>query len=261
MFWRKSLPPDPRHRPDNWGELWKQRLEGSGLWVRNWLEHQTRDAFWKHGSVCEEFARIAVPVYAIGGWADGYPGGLPPDGGPLRPAQGTGRAVGTRLSAHRCARAGDRLSAGVAALVGPLAQGRDTGIMDEPMLRLFMQDPAPPRTSYASRDGRWVAEPAWPSPNVMRTAFHLTAAGRLERDGVGADDALTLRSPLTVGMGAGKWCAYGVPGDLPTDQRAEDGGSLVFGPPRSQRPWRSQATRCSNSASRPTARSRRWRCA
>jgi putative CocE/NonD family hydrolase len=229
MFWRNSLPPDPRHRPDTWRELWTQRLEGSGLWVRNWLEHQTRDAFWKHGSVCEDFERITVPVYAIGGWADGYC-----------------RAVFRLMEGLSGPRKG---------LVGPWAhayphiatpgpaigflqetlrwwdhwlKGRDTGIMDEPMLRLFMQDPAPPRTSYASRDGRWVAEPVWPSSNITRTAFALTRAGGLERDRVGAEAALTLRSPLTVGMGAGKWCAYGVPGDLPTDQRAEDGGSLVF---------------------------------
>lgn len=35
-------------------------------------------------------------------------------------------------------------------------------------------------------------------------------------------------SPQTVGLAAGAWCAYGNPGDLPADQRAEDARSLTF---------------------------------
>ena len=37
-----------------------------------WLTHQRRDAFWKHGSICEDYADIECPVYAVGGWTDGY---------------------------------------------------------------------------------------------------------------------------------------------------------------------------------------------
>lgn len=40
-----------------------------------------------------------------------------------------------------------------------------------------------------------------------------------------------VRSPLTVGQFAGKWCSYNAPPDLPYDQREEDGGSLVFDTP------------------------------
>eukprot|EP00164_Ancoracysta_twista_P035547 GFYU01078456.1.p1 GENE.GFYU01078456.1~~GFYU01078456.1.p1 ORF type:complete len:120 (-),score=7.58 GFYU01078456.1:387-710(-) len=34
--------------------------------------HQRRDSFWQHGSVCEDFEKITAAVYAIGGFADGY---------------------------------------------------------------------------------------------------------------------------------------------------------------------------------------------
>ena len=37
-------------------------------------------------------------------------------------------------------------------------KGIDTGIMDEPMLRAWMQESVPPATTYAERPGRWVAE-------------------------------------------------------------------------------------------------------
>jgi hypothetical protein len=39
---------------------------------------------------------------------------------------------------------------------------------------------------------------------------------------------LTIRSPLSVGLFAGKWCSYAATPDLPHDQREEDGGALVF---------------------------------
>lgn len=42
---------------------------------------------------------------------------------------------------------------------------------------------------------------------------------------------VSLQSPLSVGLFAGKWCAYASPPDLPHDQREEDGGSLVFDTP------------------------------
>ena len=40
--------------------------------------------------------------------------------------------------------------------------------------------------------------------------------------------ALAHRSPLSIGALAGHWCAYGFAPDLPADQRAEDGKSLLF---------------------------------
>src|SRR3546814_12756232 len=40
--------------------------------LENWLAHQRRDAFWRHGSICEDFAAVAVPALVLAGWADGY---------------------------------------------------------------------------------------------------------------------------------------------------------------------------------------------
>ena len=39
---------------------------------------------------------------------------------------------------------------------------------------------------------------------------------------------MSIESPLSVGLFAGKWCSYAAAPDLPHDQREEDGGSLVF---------------------------------
>ncbi|TVS02615.1 MAG: CocE/NonD family hydrolase [Rhodobacteraceae bacterium] len=230
MFGINTLPPDPVHVGKRWREMWHQRLDESGLWLENWLAHQTRDAFWKHGSVCENWADIEVPVYAVSGWADGYCRAVFRLVENLRsPAKGI---IGPW--AHRYPHLG---SPGPA--IDWLSEetrwwdhwlkGRDTGIMDEPPLRLFLQDYAAPRSHYASRDGYWITEPAWPSPNVVRTSFGLGSDGSLGRDGPRRpSEALSLSSPLWVGVQGGKWCSYAHPGDQPSDQRRDDAGSLVF---------------------------------
>lgn len=227
MFGINTLPPDPKHVGARWREMWHKRLDESGLWLETWLGHQTRDDFWKHGSVCENWDDIQVPVYAVSGWADGYCNAVfrlvenlrsPAKGivGPWShkyPHQGKpGPAIDwlteeTRWWDH-------------------WMKGRDTGIMDEPSLRLFLQEHAEPRSHYATREGHWIGEPAWPSPNVARRPFALGADGSLGGDGGG--DAVSVCSPLWVGFNGGKWCSYAHPGDQPVDQRRDDAGSLVF---------------------------------
>ena len=223
-----ARPPDPRHVGEGWREMWRERLERTPRYIDDWLRHQRRDAFWKHGSVCENYAAITCAVYAVGGWADGYTNAVP------------------RLMAHlRCPRKG---------LIGPWAhqypetaipgpaigfqqeslrwwdywlKGIDTGIMDEPMLRVWLQDSAPPSTLHGERPGRWVAESSWPSPGIGPHRYHLHDGHRL--DFAPAEEAtLRFRGSHWCGLDAGVFYSLGIPGDEPPDQRAEDGLSLTF---------------------------------
>mgnify|MGYP006404254683 FL=1 len=229
MFGINTLPPDPAHVGERWREMWHRRLDESGLWLETWLKHQTRDAFWKHGSVCENWDDIQIPVYAVSGWADGYCRAVLRLVENLRgPAKGI---VGPW--SHRYPHLGapgpaiDWLSEETRWWDHWL-KGQDTGIMDEPPLRLFLQDHAEPRSHYAEREGHWIAEPAWPSPNVTATRFGLGAGGTLVRDAQGTGGELSVSSPLWVGSQGGKWCSYAHPGDQPSDQRRDDSGSLTF---------------------------------
>src|SRR3954465_7547681 len=84
-----AQPPDPATVGDGWRDTWFERMERPPPFVEPWLAHQRRDDYWRHGSVCEDYARIQAPVYAIGGWADGYTNAIPrllP--GPAGPPQG-----------------------------------------------------------------------------------------------------------------------------------------------------------------------------
>jgi uncharacterized protein len=227
IFAIASLPPDPALVGEEWRAIWRRRLENTPEWVPTWLAHQRRDGYWRHGSVCENYGSIACPVYAIGGWADAYSNTVPRLLEHLRvPAKGL---VGPW--AH-----GWPLMATPGPSIGFLQEvlrwwdhwlkGVDTGIMDEPAYRVWLQDPTPRRAGREEQPGRWVAEAGWPSARISARRLHLNP-GRLEA--VPAPEAaLSHRSPLYAGSAAGAWCPYGTGSDLDTDQREDDGRSLTF---------------------------------
>jgi hypothetical protein len=179
MFAYSSRPPDPALLGERWRELWLHRLENTVLLAEEWLRHQRRDRQWQHGSVCEDFDAIQCPVYAVGGWADGYSNAIPRLlAGLTVPRKGL---IGPW--AHRYPHF---------AMPGPQIgflqeslrwwdhwlKGIDTGIMAEPMYRVWMQESVPPQAHYDERPGRWVAEPSWPSPRVTTMDYAL-GPGRL----------------------------------------------------------------------------------
>lgn len=68
-----GLPPDPEMVGDRkWRSMWKSRIDGMQCPVALWMAHQRRDAFWRHGSVIENYGAIEIPVLNASGWVDGY---------------------------------------------------------------------------------------------------------------------------------------------------------------------------------------------
>ncbi|MFP4196107.1 MAG: CocE/NonD family hydrolase [Methanomassiliicoccales archaeon] len=230
MFSYNSLPPDPEVVGDRWMDMWMERLEGSGLWLSDWLKHQRRDDYWRHASVSENYGAIECPVFAVSGWADGYSNtvfrlmenldvprkGLIGAWGHKYPHMGgPGPAIDFL---GECVRWWDRWLKGV-----------QNGVEKDPLLRVWMQDTISPTSDR--RPGRWVAETEWPSPRVERSGYQLRP-GVIDFDSTEFPSwDMSIRSPLSVGLFAGKWCSYSEDTDLPSDQREEDGGALVFDSP------------------------------
>ncbi|MFP4468545.1 MAG: CocE/NonD family hydrolase [Bacteroidales bacterium] len=231
MFANNSAPPDPEIVGDKWRSMWLDRLEGSGLWLKKWLEHQRRDDYWKHASVCEDYEAIQCPVMAVSGWADGYSNTVFRLLENLKvPRVGIVGAFG-----HKYPHMGgpgptfDFLDKSVR-WWDQWLKGIDNGVKDEPMLTTYILDSVSPLTS--KRPGRWVDEKYWPGKKIQEEAIALDTFRIGHQDKPPTEQkVVSINSPLSVGLFAGKWCSYSESTDLPSDQREEDGGALVFETP------------------------------
>lgn len=232
----ESRPPDPRVWGDGWRDQWLQRLNGMDTFIDRWLAHQTRDDYWRHGSVCEDYSSIDAAVLAVGGWFDPY------------------RDTVLRLCENLSA-----LGKNVRGLIGPWEHqypDRDLGpaphvdflaetlhwwdhwlkdydnrVMDQPLLRSWVSDHMPPAPTYNEIPGRWVAEHVWPSPRIdtMRIDLSRTAIHPLACVSTGKDrQEVRVASPQNTGVGAGRYFPFGSDADLPIDQRADDAKGVTF---------------------------------
>ena len=224
MWSCSSRAPDPDLRP-NWRELWLKRLENEPFLPSVWLRHQARDAYWQHGSVCEEFSAIRAATLAVGGWGDAYRNTVP-------------WLV-------------EALDAPVKGIVGPWVhkyphfavpeprigflqealrwwdhwlKNKDTGVEDDPDYRAYVMDGVRPARWYNERPGRWIAEAGGATSHLP------TITMPLSNDGLGGDGRLDarIRSPHTCGLEGGEYCAIWLGPDMPGDQRGDDALSACF---------------------------------
>jgi putative CocE/NonD family hydrolase len=222
-----DLPPDPVLHGAAWRDLWLQRIAANRPWGLTWMQHQRRDDYWRQGSVCEDFAAIRVPVYAVSGWADNYSEAVPRLLAGLGPDRCRGLIGPWAHSFPQDVTVGPAIGwlQEVVRWCDHWMKGAETGIMQEPALRVWMQDSVPPRTCYAERPGRWVGEDRWPSPRIQDRRLHPVGGALRDRAQPGT---ARVCSPLWVGNAAGEIGRYGADADWPTDQREDDGGSLVW---------------------------------
>ncbi len=71
MFAYSARPQDPEVVGESWKDNWLERLNTTP-YVHEWMRHQARDAYWKHGSICEDYSKVDIPVFTVSGWQDGY---------------------------------------------------------------------------------------------------------------------------------------------------------------------------------------------
>lgn len=229
MLLAASMPPDPQMVGEAWRGMWQERLEATRSLSEIWLTHQRRDGYWKQGSVCEDHAAIECAVMAVCGWEDSYSNFVPRL---LENLPGPKLGInGPWSHAYPCRGA-------PGPLIGYLQEalrwwkywlcGEETGIMDEPLYRVWITGEERPRPFYLpDHAGSWAAEDEWPSPRIKRRVLHLNQAGLGAAPVPGA--ARSVRSPATAGRDCGRWGGYGgsCP-DMPIDQRREDGLALCY---------------------------------
>ncbi len=155
---------------------------------REWLEHPTRDEYWRRLRLTDQYDRVTAPAFQQGGWYDAYPGSA------LRIHEGM-----TAGAATSRARAQNRTLIGPwshevpeSQTVGDLTfgpdawvdvreeerrwfdwqlRGLDDGISEDPPLRWF-----------TTGVNRWRTGAEWPPAGTEVVNWHLHSHGRANRD-------------------------------------------------------------------------------
>jgi putative CocE/NonD family hydrolase len=219
-----ARPPDPQTVGERWREMWQQRLDATPAFIDTWMAHPQRDDYWRHGSVCENYAAIRAPVLIVGGWADGYTNAV------LRLLDGLtapARAIIGPWS-HHWPHAG-----APGPTIGFLAEAvrwwdhwlkdRDRGVLAEPRLRFWQQEHTAPRPKRWP--GTWIGTNL-ASGDLDVRYFYIGEAGALA-DSPAPDARLTIPTDPAHGAAAGMWCPFG-PNDLAPDQHEDDARCLCF---------------------------------
>lgn len=231
MFLWNARPPHPETLGPRWKEVWLDRLnKSSEPWIHKWLSHQTRDSYWQHGSINEDYTSITCPVFLIGGFSDVYTDSV------------------FRMVEH--------LKCPVRALIGPWShawpidsspgpridhlkeclrwwdchlKGLSTGVMDEPVLRLFLRNGISNAHKEDVWPGKWIAEDCWPSSNVQLQELTLhhdrsLAPASENRETTISNEPITkvsVKSSFLSGSWGGLPLVFSLE-ELPVDQRLED---------------------------------------
>jgi putative CocE/NonD family hydrolase len=228
MLAYSSRAPDPALVGEKWRDMWLDRLDNEPFLPAVWLNHQTRDAYWQRGSVCEDFSAIKAATLAVGGWGDAYKNAVP------------------RLMAG--------ITAPVKGIIGPWVhkyphfavpeprigflqealrwwdrwlKDIDTGVENDPAYRGYLMDSVRPKSWYTERPGRWITEQEWPSKTIVSEVLHLQADKSLASEAPGSFSHL-VASPQDCGMMGGEYCAIWLGPEMPGDQRRDDALSVCY---------------------------------
>jgi predicted acyl esterase len=226
MWSYSSRAPDPALRED-WREMWLDRLENEPFLPSTWLRHQTRDDYWKHGSVCEDFSAIKAKVLVLGGWGDAYKNTA---SNIVENIEGAKGIMGPWVHKYpHFAIPEPRIGFLQEALRwwDKWLKGVETGVEDDPDLRLYQMDGVRPQTWYTERAGRWVSQTPERDAKVDRPF----AEYFLNHDGLGEQRGLldvTVSSPQDCGADSGEYCAIWLGPEMPGDQRRDDALSATW---------------------------------
>jgi putative CocE/NonD family hydrolase len=228
MIAMNALPPQPELAGARWADLWKQRLENNQPYLLEWLKHPVDSPYWRNGSLRPHYDRLQIPTFLIAGWHDGY--------------------VHAMLRTYVNLKAPKKLLIGPwvhqqphSSLPGPridwineaarffahFLRNEDTGILREPPVTVYMQQPFPPDRRIQLIPGSWRNDATFPPPAASELTFHLAANHHLSPSpSTPGFDEFTYRP--TTGIHNGFWSAGGIRYYLPDDQRPDEAFSVVY---------------------------------
>ncbi|RLN96294.1 hypothetical protein BBJ28_00009327 [Nothophytophthora sp. Chile5] len=229
MFSLNSLPmaPETVGSESEWLARWKTRLDKQFPWLHEWLGHQTRDEFWEHASICEDYDAVQCPILEIGGWTDGYYNGV------ARMVEGMTKCERKGVIGPWSHNWPNHATPGPQ--VGFLEMCRqwwahsldgevDNSIESFPDLQLYVKDAIEnPTARIVEYPGKWRAVEDVHDLNQEYVTFHCTSADyklQTTMEPVNSSERL-IRSQSLQGAWSGEWLSFGGE-DMPGNQVTED---------------------------------------
>ena len=224
-----SSPPDPETVGPNWRQIWQQRLDHCAFPLENWIRHETRDAYWRSGSVFETPEAISCPMLLVGGWVDRYSNTVMNLLSRSKsPCWGIVGPWGHHYPNVGMPGPGMNFQAEALRWWDRWLSGRQNGIEEEPRLRVWRQEYTSPQNKIHKRPGTWISEDQWPSSNVTPRTYRLGSGVLSDSAEVDSGKTAFVPNSLRIGSASGDTGYFGRDGGLPLDQREDDARSLVF---------------------------------
>ena len=145
------------------------------LW-RDYVSHAQYDDFWKEIGMRDKVEQIRIPVYLMGGWYDNYPaatfryfeklrklGATDEIRVVINPSDHLNKVVGERDFGENAAK--DEVGLAIR-WFDQVARGIDTGMGDEPPVRIFVMG-----------SNTWRTEETWPLAGTRYTEYYLHSNG------------------------------------------------------------------------------------
>jgi putative CocE/NonD family hydrolase len=175
-------------------DLDKEILGRESKYWREWIRHNTNDAFWRRGSHLDKLAKVRIPVFHQSGWFDGDGIGaklnylaMARHGHPYQKL-----TLGPWGHTDAASRTLGETDFGAAALVDlqrdylrwfdHWLKGRDSKILDEPLVSLFVMG-----------ENKWLHGPVYPLPQTQMTKLYLASGGKANTSK--GDGKLTWETP------------------------------------------------------------------
>lgn len=221
----------PGFRDARWEQIWNDHIRSAEVWGLDWFGRMKDDASYLSSSLAPRYDQVQIPVFAIGGWWDRYPGDA------LKLAEELSGPVKVMIGPWQHMRPdsgipGPRVDYEVVIRwFEHWLNGAQNGVMDEPRLQYYLQHVHQPHSYCPEIPGEWRHAPRWPIPESTVIRWHLSDAGALAMTPTLQPGSQSYDYDPTAGFCGG--LAGGIYGGIamPLDQRPEAAYSAVFTSP------------------------------
>lgn len=198
-------------------------------WMLTYKRQQRDGPFWDRTALKTRYDAIQIPTFLIGGWYDGYRDSVPRMLEHMKaPVKAIVGAWNHTYPDEPYPKPGFDWRNEAVRWYDQWLKGRDTGIMREPRLAVYVRGWHPPGPYLETAPGQWRYEEGWPIARVRERVLH-PRADRSLGDAPGATAVERLRYVPTTGVEAGGPVMWF--GDVAPDQRGSDAFSLVYETP------------------------------